>query len=277
MHRIIVFAKWCQNLPLPEMAALLKEIGADGVDLPCRPGGAITPEDAPTVLPEAKRTFEDHGLTLERIVTGITRADEQADRQLEAIRNVGVKKIRVGGFHVGGDVNARTLLDEARARMAEVQKLLEKHDVRGGVQNHSGNCLEVNISGTLRMIEDCDPEWLGVQYDPGHQTLSGEPFGLAIDLLGPSLHSVNFKSPRQEYYADPNTGQLRFKPIWVPLIDGMLDCAGVLSKLQEVGYRDAISVHSEYRTHYHQIEHFVDATAKLAKADIAFAKEVGHN
>lgn len=274
MYKIIVFAKWCQNLPLPEMAALLKEIGADGVDLPCRPNAAISPEDAPEILPVAKKIFEDHGLSLERIVTGITRADEQADRQLEAIRNAGVKRIRIGGFHVGAGINARSLLAEAQMRMAEVQKLLVKHDIRGAVQNHSGNSLEVNVSGTLRLLEDCDPEWVGVQYDPGHLTLSGEPFGLAIDLLGPSLHSVNFKSPRQEYFADPNTGQLRFKPIWVPLIDGMLDAQGVLKKLQEVGYRDAISVHSEYRTHYHQIEHFVDPTAKLAQADIAYVKNL---
>ena len=101
MNRIIAFCKWCQNLPLPDLATHLKETGVDGVDLPCRPGAAIEPEDAAKMLPEAKKVFEDHGLMLDRLVTGIREADDVSDRQLEAIRNVGIEKIRLGGYPVG--------------------------------------------------------------------------------------------------------------------------------------------------------------------------------
>ena len=84
--------KWCQDLPLPELAAHLKELGFDGVDLPCRPGAPIGPEDAPKMLPEAKKVFDDHGIALERLVTGITEANDVNDHQLEAIRAAGVKR-----------------------------------------------------------------------------------------------------------------------------------------------------------------------------------------
>lgn len=274
MYRVIAFCKWCQELPLPELAAHLKGVGVDGVDLPCRPGAPIGPADAPKMLPEARRVFEDHGLVLERVVTGIQEANDETDRQLEAIRNAGVSKIRLGGYHVPRDevANATQLLDEARRKLAGVEKLLKKHGVKGGIQNHSGITLDVNVCSCLLVMQDCDPEWVGVQCDPGHLALSGEPFELAVALLGPRLHSVNFKSPRQEYFADPTTGHLTFQPIWVPLRDGMLDVPAALKALRAAGYTDPISIHGEYRTHYHRIERDVEETGKLIGDDVAYLR-----
>ncbi len=274
MYKIIAFCKWCQNLALPELAAELKKVGVDGVDLPCRPGASITPEKAREKLPEAKKIFQDHGLTLERLVTGIVEANEEAECQLEAIRAVGIQKIRLGSFDVGDGVNAVHLLDKARHKLAELQKLLQKHQVHAAIQNHSGTCLEVNISATLRLLEDCDPQWIGIQCDPGHLTISGEPVELAFDWIGPYLHSVNFKSPRREYSVDPETGHLRFTPIWVPLRDGMLDVRAVLKKLKSVGYTDPISIHGEYRTHYYYIEKDTQATNRLIADDVAYIRKL---
>jgi sugar phosphate isomerase/epimerase len=274
MYKIIAFCKWCQGLPLPELAAHLKKVGVDGVDLPCRPGAPIGPAEAPTKLPEARRVFEDHGLALERIVTGIEEANEESDRQLAAIRAVGVKKIRLEGYSPkpGQAGDARRLLDEARRKLAGVEKLLKKHGVKGAIQNHSGMTLDVNVSSCLLMMQDCDPEWVGVQCDPGHLTLSGEPFELALGLLGPYLHSVNLKSPRQEYFANPKTGGLSFQPIWVPLRDGMVDVPAVLKALKAVGYTEPISIHGEYRTHYSYIVDNLEETGKLIAGDVAYLR-----
>lgn len=273
MHRLLAFAKWCQYLPLAELAAELKKTGVDGVDLPCRPGAGIEPDDAAAKLPEAKRIFADHGLTLDRLVTGIVEANDQTDRQLAAARAVGIAKIRLGGNGVRPGENAAKRLDECRRHMEGLQKLLEKHQVRAAIQNHSGNSLDVNVSSILRLLANCDPQWLGVQYDPGHLTVSGEPIDLALDLLGPYLHSVNFKSPRQEYFTDPQTGRLAFKPIWVPLRDGMTDVPAVLRKLKAVGYTDAIAIHAEYRTHYFFIEKDLKATTQIVTEDVKYVRQ----
>ncbi len=49
-----VFTKpW--HLPLPELAALVKGWGFDGVELPVRPGYQVTPENVRRGLPEAVR------------------------------------------------------------------------------------------------------------------------------------------------------------------------------------------------------------------------------
>ncbi len=274
MPELIAFCKWCQDLPAPELAKNLKDLGFDGVDLPCRPGGPVTHETGPEKLPEFKKVFEDHGLKLERLVTSVTEANDETDRLLEAINAVGVKKIRIGGYPVRGDDDPRAVLDTARKNLVELQKLLEKHGVMGGIQNHSGSTLDVNISSCLLMIQDCDPEWVGVQYDPGHLTLSGEPIGLAIGLLGPYLQSVNFKSPRQEHYIDPKSERLTYKPIWVPLRDGMLDLPGVLSALEAAGYTDPIALHAEYRNYYYMVEKDVEATNKLVAEDVRYLRSL---
>jgi len=274
VYELIAFCKWCQGLPLPELAQNLKSLGFDGVDLPCRPGAPVTHANGPEKLAEAKRVFEDHGLKLSRLVTSLTEANGETERLLEAIKGVGVERIRIGGYAVRGDDDALQVLDAARRKLEALEPLMKKHGVKGGIQNHSGATLDVNISSCLLMLQDRDPEWLGVQCDPGHLTISGEPIKLAIGLLGPRLQSVNLKSPRQEYCINPGTGRLSYRPIWVPLRDGMLDTAAVLSALRDAGYTEPISIHAEYRCYFYMVEHDLEATNKLVAEDVRYVREL---
>ena len=73
---------------------------------------------------------------------------------------------------------------------------------------------------------------------------------------------------------NPQTGRLAFKAIWVPLRDGMLDVHGVLTALQAAGYRDPISLHAEYRSHFHYAERDLEATNKLVAEDVVYLREV---
>ena len=277
MHDLIAFCKWCQNLPLPELAANLKRLGFDGVDLPCRPGAPVTHANGPEKLPEAKKIFEDHGLRLERLVTSLSEADADTERLLETVHEIGVRKIRLEGYGFGGPYKGKTpreVLAIAQKKVAGLARLFEKHQVAGAIQNHSGSSLAVNLSCCLLTLADCSPEWTGVQYDPGHCALSGEPPEMAVGLLGPYLHSVNFKSPRQEYFVDPKTGRLSYKPVWVPIRDGMLDVPAVLKALAEAGYTDPISIHAEYRNHFYRVENDMEATNGLVADDVEYLRGV---
>ena len=58
-----VFSKpW--TLPLPELAALVKSLGLDGVELPVRPGYQVEPANVANGLKEAVKIFADHGLKI---------------------------------------------------------------------------------------------------------------------------------------------------------------------------------------------------------------------
>jgi sugar phosphate isomerase/epimerase len=277
MYDLIAFSKWCQDLPLSDMARSLKELGFDGVDMPVRPNAPITHENAPEKLSEAVKIFQDNGLKVERLVTALVNTDEHTEPLLEAVREAGISKIRLGSCFVPDNEDPQVLLDTARRNLNSLHKLLKKHGVWGAVQNHSGSYLEVNISSCLRLVQDCDPEVIGIQYDPGHTMISGEPSHLALGLIGPYLHRVNFKSPRKEYTSDPETERLRYRDIWVPLRDGMLDVRNVLSELQKAGYTDPISVHAEYRTHYYVIEKNTDATKRLMAEDVKYLRTLMEN
>ena len=274
-NKIISFCKWCQKLPPVELANTLKRLGFDGVDLPCRPGSTVTHANGPEKLPEYKKIFKDHGLSLERLVTSLQTADDETDRLLAVISNLGIKKIRIDAeSSLKEGETAQQRLDKARRKLAGLQKLLEKHGVKGGIQNHSGgNVLEINISCLLLLLRDCDPKWVGIQYDPGHATISGEPIKLAISLMGPHLHSVNIKSPRQEYFINPENGRLAYKPVWVPLKDGMLDMPMLLSELKAAGYKDALSIHAEYRSHFHFVERDMEACNALVADDVKYLRK----
>ncbi len=58
-----VFTKpW--KTPLPELAAFVKGMGFDAVELPVRPGYQVTPEAAASQLPLASRIFADAGIAI---------------------------------------------------------------------------------------------------------------------------------------------------------------------------------------------------------------------
>jgi sugar phosphate isomerase/epimerase len=275
MHKLIAFAKWCRDLPPAEMAAHLKRTGVDGVDLPVRPtAAAITPDQAPAKLPEAKKIFNDHGLDLTQCVTGITVADDETERNFAAFAECGIQQIRLGSWHVLGDDTPTGVLERGRRDLPKIQKLCEKYGVRAAVQNHSGPYIEANVSGALRLVDGCDPKWIGIQVDPGHLSLAGEPFDFAVDLAGEYMQAVNLKSGRWEYFADRQAGTLKHEKIIVPLRDGLTDIPAVLSKLKRVGYDRPLSIHAEYRTHYLRVEEHVETTTDLVRQDCEYVRSL---
>ena len=101
MTQILAFSKWCCHLSLAEMAQHLKRTGVDGVDLPVRANAAAFSRDqAPRMLPEAKKVFEDHGLLLTQCVTDITSADG-VEPAFAAFAACGVRQIRLGAWVIG--------------------------------------------------------------------------------------------------------------------------------------------------------------------------------
>ena len=92
MYELIAFCKWCQELSVPELAANIKNLGFDGVDLPCRPNAPVTHQTGPGKLPEVKRIFSDHGLKLERLVTALKETNEETERLLDTINAIGFSR-----------------------------------------------------------------------------------------------------------------------------------------------------------------------------------------
>ena len=273
-HQLTAFCKWCQNYPFEKIAQTLKDANFDGGDILCRTGSPIDHANAPALLPEIKKVFDRYSLSLKTLVTGLIEPDAEADRLLGTASSIGVEKVRLGFFNVRPHQKYQECFDTARARLARMEKLLARHGIKGSLQIHSGDYLETNASSTVRLLEVFDPQWLGVQYDPGHLAATGESIRLALDIIGNYLHSVNVKSPRWEYTINPDTGRLQYQVIWVPLKDGMLNVPLLLEELDRVGYKDALNIAAEYRCSFHMVENDVEATTALIAKDVKYVRNL---
>lgn len=64
--QLTVFTKPWKTTPLPELAARVKQLGFDGIELPVRSGFQVEPEKVQTDLPKAAKIFADGGLSIFR-------------------------------------------------------------------------------------------------------------------------------------------------------------------------------------------------------------------
>ena len=62
--KISVFTKPWKTMPLPKLAAHVKSMGTDGIELPVRPGFQVEPRNAARDLPAAVDILGDHGLQI---------------------------------------------------------------------------------------------------------------------------------------------------------------------------------------------------------------------
>ncbi|MCJ7752151.1 MAG: hypothetical protein MUQ65_13855, partial [Armatimonadetes bacterium] len=83
-----VFTKpW--KMPLPELAAHVKRLGFDAIELPVRPGFQVEPEKVAEDLPRAVKQFADHGVAIASI------AGPTDERTIAACGDAGVPIIRI--------------------------------------------------------------------------------------------------------------------------------------------------------------------------------------
>ena len=264
----IVFTKFLVPLTLEEMAERVKELGFDGADLPVRPGIQVTHENAAKLLPEAVRLFKDQGLSVPTIVTSLKSAtDEHAEEVIATAADQGVRMLRTGSWSFRPGDNFKDILTQCRRDLESLESLCEKYSVKANFQIHSGSCLNCNVGISLMMLKGRNPEWIGIQIDPGHLEVSGEIQPLAFAMTGEFLHSVNVKSPR--YYAMPGShpGQLDWRILWQPLPEGLVNWRNVFSILKDIGYTDPLSIHGEY-----PVEKDPDMSSQLIAKDLQFVK-----
>jgi len=269
-----IFAKIFGGISLEEIAKRVKQAGFDGVDLPVRPNGAILPEEARRRLPEAARIFEDQGLTLPMIVSGITSVEsDHAEDVVAACAEIGCRHIRTGSWRYEPG-RYWEQVDAARRDLEGLERLAEKYDVCLQPQQHSGHALNSTCASTVNLVKDRNPRYIGIQADPGHVAVEGERQDMGLDIMRAYLASVNVKSPRYYAVADRESGAFRWQVKWVPLNEGLVEWREVLSVLKGFGFSGPFSFHPEQsdRTEEQRLEVSAQDCAWLrpVMADVGF-------
>ena len=177
-----VFTKpW--RMALPELAALVKGWGFDGVELPVRPGYQAPPENVRRGLSEAVRILGDYGLKVFSV------AGSTDEATIAACAEEGVPLIRIMA-----DLGNRGYLEGEDALRRDFDRflpLVEKYGVKVGVQNHYGRMV-CHAVGLRRLLRGYEPSCIGAVWDAAPQrfarrrTRVGDRYPLAGAVDGQS-------------------------------------------------------------------------------------------
>lgn len=240
---IHVFTKVLQFLDYQEMAEMLAEKGFAGADLTVREGGQVLPENVKKDLPIAIKALHDAGVGSEMITTNIIDADDKNTRPiLKTMADQGIDFYRTGYLDYDHSRSMETNLDNFKRIFGKLEQLNREYGVHGGYQNHSGRRVGGPVWDLYPLLKNCDPRYLGVQYDIRHATVEGAvSWPLGLRLLAPWIKSIDIKDFLWEKNMD---GEWRIKN--VPLGEGMVDFDAFFELYKSYDIQGPVSIHYEY-------------------------------
>ncbi|MBA2344105.1 MAG: sugar phosphate isomerase/epimerase [Rubrobacter sp.] len=181
----------------------------------------------------ARRISAEAGLEIVGLGTYLSVGDLDATE--DAMRfawKAGSPRIRVGVGRPDGETSYADLFGATQKYLAGVEELSREYGVKALVEIHHGTICP-SASLTHRLVSDFDPECIGVIFDPGNMVHEGfENYRIGLELLGPHLAHVHLKNAA---YERPEGGGV-WKARWSPFEDGIVDFAGFIEDLENVGY-----------------------------------------
>jgi sugar phosphate isomerase/epimerase len=238
---VAIFTKVFQRHSYDQLAAIVAEIEADGIEATVRRGGHIEPVRAAVEVPKMAAALAKAGKRLLLASTDITAPGEEAESVLKSLRDSGVTHYRTGYYRYE---KAKSRLDQVRRFTEDAMRLAELNQrigIEGVYQNHAGDQYLGNVIWDLAMLmERIDPAWLGVALDLRHLRAEiGVSWRAMVDLIQPHVVTV---------FAKNSTWTNQGKPqlIGVPLADGMADAAMFRGIWKKIPKPAPLSVHVEY-------------------------------
>jgi len=261
-----MFTKHLEGMDIPGIIDALNSVGVEGADLCVRPDYPVTPENAPTELPRAAKTFADAGLGIP-LITAPARFTDPADPTVEplfaACAEAGVKFIKLG-YWLLEDQDYWTAVDQVRKDLEGFAERARKSGVTAVFHTHSGPYMGLNASAVMHLVKGFDPDEVGVFLDPGHLSLMGEPPKMALSIVKDYLKVVALKDLlRQRVVRD---GKATWTSKTVRLSQGFVEWEELLSTLVAMEFDGPISFHSEYPGV--PVETVID----LARTDVRFVR-----
>lgn len=240
---IHVFTKCLQFLDYDQMAAVVAKNGFDGADLTVRPNGQVLPENVERDLPKAMEALQKAGIGTNMITTGISNADDPFARPtFKTMAELGIRYYRMGYIKYDHKKSMPENLDHHKFTFEKLEKLNREYGVTGNYQNHSGADVGATVWDLYHILKDCDPEFIGVQYDIRHATAEGGfSWPLGLRLLGHWIRTTDIKD---FIWYQNEKDQWRIKN--VPLGEGMVDFKQYFELYKSLKIKAPVSIHYEY-------------------------------
>ncbi|MFS4494413.1 sugar phosphate isomerase/epimerase family protein [Maribacter sp. 2308TA10-17] len=240
--QVNLFSKHLQFLDYNEMAAAAAEMGFNGLDLTVRPKGHVLPERITDDLPKAVAAMKKYGLNPKMMTTNVWDiTDNRQKTFLETASSLGFSHYRTGWLKYPEDKT----IAESQALFGQQAKELEMVNkdlgLIGCYQNHAGNHVGAPIWDLPAILSATNNEYMGCQYDIRHAVVEGgSSWELGLRQIKPYIKSIVIK--------DFKWGQKdgKWKPINVPLGEGMVDFKRYFSLLKKYKINVPVSLHLEY-------------------------------
>ena len=252
------------QLSLVEQAALLADLGYDGMELRVRRVSPearakaepsawgyhvndITPENFAAKAPEIRRVLADHGLALAGVASAASCTELDHIRLLvDGAVAAGAPFIRVGasaGFKPDGSQDYWQIFGETLAGYARALQISRGSGVRIVLEIH-GNTIHCSASLAHRLVSHFDPADVGVIYDPQNMVKDGfETTALAVQLLGPYIAHCHLGGHRPLPVTEVDAkGTAQWRWEGCRLADGLYHVPTLLTHLQRIGYRHFLSI-----------------------------------
>ncbi|MDA3867582.1 MAG: TIM barrel protein [Salinivirgaceae bacterium] len=268
-RQLNVFSKPLVCFDYDELATILADAGADGIDLSVRAGGHVLPENVERDLPLAVEAAHKKGLTIEMIVTAINNADDpMTERILKTASSLGIKYYRMGYFGYNEKLGVMENLQKIKPKLKKLEALNRKYNIHGAYQNHYGGPVGGAVWDLYELLHDLDPQYIGCQYDIRHAVAEGgNAWKIGLKLIAPWVKCTVLKDFLWE------KTELGWKPVSVPMGEGMVNFDDYFKLIKEYGISGPISIHLEYPPFERQ-ERALSTQEKKTKFTEAIKKDI---
>lgn len=235
---ISVFTKPLQSFSFEQLGVEVAKMGFAGIELPVRKKGHIDPAAAEEELPKAVAAFEKAGVELTILTSDIRHPDDpHAAKLLRTAKRLGIKAYRAGWFRYRTGIPVRKQIADYTPRVRELAAFNKELGIQGLLQNHSGaKYVGSAIWDYAILLEDVDPDALGVAFDLAHATVEGgKTWPNHVDIIWPHVRAL---------YAKDFAWKGK-KTEWLPFGRGNVDTS-FYRRLRSMPFDGPISLHVEY-------------------------------
>ena len=280
--KLSVMTVMAPDLQLPELVALMKEIGFDGIEPAVGYTRALWNEEEEWHL--RTKTFKDDLFNLKNmcapqieicsLASGFSLTDQHAlGEALSACRDAGVPMARCSLDGYCGKAGYPQAFAEAKRSLEKAIPLAERFKVKLVFETHMHTFIP-SASAAFRLLGDFDPASVGVVLDFANSYGEGfEEFG--IHLLGPYIAHVHVKNLK--WMPDPS-GQASYfsNGSWMWEVDnlrtGIVNWKTTIGELRDIGYNGYLSLEN-FMGGYRKKPEGTTTEAKL-REDFAYLKEI---
>jgi sugar phosphate isomerase/epimerase len=237
-----LFSKHLQFLNYNDMSAAAVEMGFNGLDLTVRRKGHVLPENVAEDLPKAVEAMKNNGILPKMMSTNVWDVNNKLQKRvLETASTLGFTHYRTDWLKYPDNksiVESQILYGQ---QAKELEILNKKLALIGGYQNHSGKHVGAPIWDLLPILEATNGTHIGSQYDIRHAVIEGgESWELGLKRIKPFINSIVIKDVKW------GIKDGKWKPINVPMGEGMVDFNRYFSLLKKYKINVPISLHVEH-------------------------------